>query len=310
VSEDVFSEALRESEERYRTLFEQAPFGVFLYDRSLRITECNAAFVKVLGATYEKLISLDLRRLKDQRVVPAIEKVIQEGEHSSYEGPYETTVSGWVINVHLRCSPLRDADGEVIGGMGVVEDVTERQRAIEAMRSSEQRLSLHVKSSPLGVVGWSIDGRCVEWNDSATRIFGFTASEMMGATMDRIVPERTRAKVTATAVRLVGRQGGERSVNENVTKDGRIILCDWYNTPLVDPQGKVIGIASLVQDITERTEAEAALKRSEARFRELIERARPSAFSAWLRARCSPSCTQTRSTASIASASGARGSSL
>ncbi|MGZ3420457.1 MAG: PAS domain S-box protein [Polyangiales bacterium] len=278
MSEEVFSEALRESEERYRTLFEQAPFGVFLFDRSLRITECNAAFVKVLGAPYEKLVGLDLRRLKDQRVVPAIEKVMQEGEPSSYEGPYETTISGWVIHVHLRCSPLRDADGDVIGGMGVVEDVTERQRAIEAMRSSEQRLSLHVKSSPLGVVGWSIDGRCVEWNDSATRIFGFTAAEMMGVTMDRIVPERTRAKVSATASRLLSRAGGERSVNENVTKDGRIILCDWYNTPLVDPQGKVIGIASLVQDITERTAAEDALKRSEARFRELIERAPEATF--------------------------------
>ncbi len=269
---DDFSDALRESEERYRTLFEQAPFGVFLYDRALRITECNAAFVKVLGTTYEQLVGLDMRRLPDQRVVPAIERVL-EGEPSSYEGPYKAMVSGWTVNVHLRCTPLRDAEGDVIGGIGIVEDVTERTRVLEALRASEQRLLLHVQSSPLGVVGWNADGRCIEWNESATRIFGYTASEMLGEGPERIVPPDELAKVTAVARRLVQKRGGERSTNENITKDGRRIICDWYNTALVDPQGKPIGIASLVQDITERTRAEEALKRSEARFRELIERA-------------------------------------
>jgi len=269
---DDFSEALRESEERYRTLFEQAPFGVFLYDRELRITECNAAFVKVLGAPYEQLIGLDLRRLKDQRVVPAIEGVL-EGEPSSYEGPYEATISGWTVYVHMRCSPLRDGEGDVVGGIGIVEDVTERTRVLEALRSSEQRLLLHVQSSPLGVVGWNAEGRCIEWNDSATRIFGYTASEMFGEGPEKIVPEDARSSVNTIAQRLMRKSGGERSTNLNVTRDGRRIVCDWYNTALVDPQGNVIGIASLVEDITERTGAEEALKRSEARFRELIERA-------------------------------------
>jgi two-component system, cell cycle sensor histidine kinase and response regulator CckA len=272
VASEDFTDALRESEERYRTLFEQAPFGVFLYSRELRITECNAAFVKILGAPYEKLIGLDLRRLRDQGVVPAIEGVL-EGEPSSYEGPYTATISGWTIYVHLRCTPLRDMEGDIVGGIGIVEDITERNRVLEALRASEQRLSLHVKSSPLGVVGWNVEGKCVEWNDSAARIFGYTATEMLGQGPEKIVPERSRKQVFSIAERLMHRVGGERSVNENLTKDGRVIVCDWYNTALVDPHGNVIGIASLVQDITERTHAEEALKRSEARFRELIERA-------------------------------------
>jgi len=281
VDEDDFNEALRESEERYRTLFEQAPFGVFLYDRSLRITECNAPFVKLLGASYQALIGLDMRKLRDQRVVPAIEHVL-DGEPSSYEGPYQATISGWTISIHLRCTPLRDGDGEVVGGMGVVEDVTERMRVLEALRASEQRLLLHVQSSPLGVIGWSADGRCIEWNPSAERIFGWSHQEMVGRTMEGIVPEHARAQVRVVAQRLVRGRGGERSTNENVTKDGRIIVCDWYNTALVDPQGQVIGMASLVEDITERKHAEEALKRSETRFRELIERAPEAIFVARL----------------------------
>lgn len=272
VDEDDFNEALRESEERYRTLFEQAPFGVFLYDRALRITECNAAFVKLLGATYEELIGLDIRKLRDQRVVPAVERVL-EGDPSSYEGPYQATLSGWTVMIQLRCTPLRDGDGEVVGGLGVVEDVTERLRVLEALRASKQRLSLHVQSSPLAVIGWTPEGRCIEWNPSAARIFGWSADEMYGESMDRLVPAHERAHVRSVALRLVARRGSQRSTNENVTKDGRRIVCDWYNTSLVDPQGNVIGIASLVADITERIEAEEALKRSEARFRALIERA-------------------------------------
>ncbi len=272
MSEGDYTDALRESEERYRTLFEQAPFGVFFFDRDLRITECNATFVKLLGAPYERLIGLELRKLRDQRIVPVLEGVL-DGEPSAYEGPYEATISGWTIFVHLRCSPLRDLNGDLVGGIGIVEDVTERTRVLEALRASEQRLSLHVKSSPLGVVGWNVEGKCVEWNDSAARIFGFTAEEMLGQSVDKIVPARAQRAVLGVAQRLGRRVGGERSLNENLTRDGRTIVCDWYNTALVDPHGKVIGIASLVQDVTERIEAEEALKRSESRFRQLIERA-------------------------------------
>ena len=60
---------------------------------------------------------------------------------------------------------------------------------------------------------------------------------------------------------LLLREGGERSTNENVTKDGRTILCEWYNTPLVTADGRVIGVASLVQDVTERKQAEEELNK-------------------------------------------------
>jgi PAS domain S-box-containing protein len=265
--------ALRESEERYRTLFEQAPIGVFIYDRATRITECNARFVQILCSTFDRLLGLDMSKLQDDRILPAILAVL-EGEPSYYEGPYSTTTSGVTIVVSMRLSPLRDASGDVVGGLGLVEDITERKRAQTALQESAQRLWLYMKRSPLGVVGWNLDFEIVEWNDAATRIFGWTEAEALGHTAwSLLVPASARDQVLEVRRKLFTRTGGERSRNQNLTKDGRKILCEWYNAPLVDPAGEVVGAVSLVEDVTERDGAEQALLRSEARFRALIERA-------------------------------------
>ena len=266
-------EALRESEQRYRTLFEQAPVGVFLYDSDLIITDFNARFVEILQSKPERLRRLDMRSLRDQNLLPTLEKALR-GETGLYEGRYAATTSDAHIVISLRVTPLRDARGAVVGGMGLVEDVSEQTRAASALQESEQRLALHVRRSPLGVLGFDPQGRIVEWNASASRIFGWSEAEALGHhAAQLLVPPAAREAILDVFRALVARRGGERSVNSNVTKDGRIILCDWYNTALVDDAGNVIGVASMVDDITERQQAERALKLSETRFRTLIENA-------------------------------------
>ena len=267
------SEALRESEQRYRTLFEQAPVGVFLYDRGFVITEFNSRFVEILRSRAELLRGLDMRHLRDQRLQPTLARAL-DGQTGLYEGPYAATTSDAHIMLSLRVAPLRDAHGAVIGAMGLAEDVRDRARAESALKASEQRLTLHVRRSPLGVVGFDPAGLIVEWNESAARIFGWSAAEALGRqAVEMLVPVSAREAVIDVFRALLARRGGERSINRNLTKDGRVILCDWYNTALVDDTGRVMGVASIIDDITERRQTEDALKLSETRFRNLIENA-------------------------------------
>ncbi len=126
------ADALRQSEDRYRTLFSQAPVGVFLYDRQLRILQCNERFVQILQSRAEALVGLNMNLLHDQRILPAIKAAIA-GERTTYEGFYQATTSSAHVCVALHLAPLLDVRGRVIGGMGVVEDITARRQAQEQL---------------------------------------------------------------------------------------------------------------------------------------------------------------------------------
>ena len=133
----------------------------------------------------------------------------------------------------------------------------ELKSAEEVLRISHQRLLLHRELTPLGVIEWNTDFECVYWNKAAEKIFGFTKAEVLGRHVtETILPESSREIVDKVWEGLLANKGGERSTNENITRDGRIILCEWYNTPLVDQNGSVIGAASLVNDVTEQKQSE------------------------------------------------------
>lgn len=135
----------------------------------------------------------------------------------------------------------------------------ERREVEAALRASEENLSLIIEESPMGIILWGMDFQVTRWNQAAERIFGYPAAEAMGRKAAFIVPPQARAHVEAVWQQLITKTGdGSRSRNENITSKGDVILCDWYNTPLVDATGENIGVLSLVEDVTTlvRTEQE------------------------------------------------------
>jgi PAS domain S-box-containing protein len=133
-------EALRHSEERYRALFEQSPVGVFLYDRELRITHCNPSLLRILDVGPEQVIGRSLAEVGDSRVLPLV-LAGSEGEPVSYEGPFRPSSREDDLWVSVQASPLRDGAGRVLGGIAVLEDVSERQRTQARLREQARELA-------------------------------------------------------------------------------------------------------------------------------------------------------------------------
>jgi len=121
---------------------------------------------------------------------------------------------------------------------------------------SEQHMRLHYERTPLGVIEWNTDFQVVDWNPAAERIFGYSKEEALGQHASFIVPRHERNEVDTVWQNLMTNQNVIHQVNENITQKGQSRLCEWYNTPLVDTHGKVIGVASLVDDVTEKRKAE------------------------------------------------------
>ncbi|MEG4106725.1 PAS domain S-box protein [Microcoleus sp. S13_C5] len=158
---------------------------------------------------------------------------------------------------------LVDDRGEIEYIIKTGIDITQRKQAEEELKASEQRLSFLFRQSALAVVEWDLNFKVTAWNPAAEQIFGYTATEAIGHhAAELIVPASARKIVDQVMNELLSQVGGINSVNENITRDGKTIICEWFNTPLVGEGGKIVGVASLTLDITERTQAEAALRQA------------------------------------------------
>ena len=153
----------------------------------------------------------------------------------------------------------------------IIHDITARKQAEEALRHSQERLALHIQKTPIGVIEYDLQRIIIQWNPGAERIFGYTAEEAIGRNACFNVPEKALAQVESILRAVESGTGGEHNTNENMTRDGRVIQCEWRNTPLVSPDGKLIGIASMVEDITEREHARKALLQYRDHLEELVK---------------------------------------
>jgi diguanylate cyclase (GGDEF)-like protein/PAS domain S-box-containing protein len=139
----------------------------------------------------------------------------------------------------------------------LAEEMLERLKAQQSELVAAQKLRLHFERTPLAVIEWDRQHRITAWNPAAEAIFGYPVMDAIGRGMpDLLGTEEDRGSLQDMCIELLETREGNKTTLSNTTKSGRTIHCEWYNTPLVDPLGKVIGFASLVQDITERLNTE------------------------------------------------------
>jgi diguanylate cyclase (GGDEF)-like protein/PAS domain S-box-containing protein len=124
------TQALRDSSQRLRVLFDQSPIGVMVFDWHMRITECNERFAKIAGMPHGDLVGFDLVSAEDSSLLSFYQAALR-GETSAYNGPYTLSAGHVQLWLQGEVSPLRDDTGATTGGIAVVWDTTEAKRAEE-----------------------------------------------------------------------------------------------------------------------------------------------------------------------------------
>jgi len=252
-------EALRASEQKHRLLLKHLPQRVFFKDRELVFVSCNDNFARDLGITPDEIAGKTDYDFYPEELAEkycADDRRIMASGH--LEDMEETHVQdGEELIVQVVKTPVADESGTVTGILGVFWDITERKRAEEALRESEERFRKVYETAPLGFVLWDRECRVTGWNRRAEELFGWTREEALGRSFfDFIIPEGARPRVAAVVEALLRGEIEPRVINENQTKSGETILCEWSNSVLYDREGRVTGAMSLALDITERKRAE------------------------------------------------------
>ena len=135
--------------------------------------------------------------------------------------------------------------------------IAQREQAEVTLRDRQRRLDVLIERTPIACVGWKPDYTIISWNPAAAQIFGFDESEIVGRNAFEVFMSPDIKPLVDEFWRTCSERGGatHNGLLRSVTKDGRSVICEWFNTPLSDEQGNVCEFISLAVDVTERNRA-------------------------------------------------------
>lgn len=273
VTEQVEAEqALKRSEARLLSIFRAAPVGIGLASNRV-LLEVNDRICEMTGYSREELLGGNARILypsdEDYDYVGR-EKYAQIRERGT--GSVETRwerKDGTIIDVILSSTPIDPHDLSA-GVTFTALDITERKRAEDALRESERRFREMLENVQLVAVMLNEQGHIIFCNDFLLELTGWGGEEILGRDwFDIFVPPELGVKQVFFESLAQGTIPAHYE-NDILTRQGERRLISWSNTLLRDPQGNIIGTTSIGEDITERKQAEAALRESEERYRHLF----------------------------------------
>jgi PAS domain S-box-containing protein len=256
-------EAVRESEERYRMIFNHSPLGIVHFDERGVIVNCNEHLIEIMGGSRETTIGFNmLESLQNEAMRSAILSALS-GKSGYFEGDYLSITGGKLTSVRAIYSRITSEDGNFIGAVGLFEDVTEKKVAEEALRESELRYRSLVETMSDGLLVRDEDYGVSYVNERLCRILGYSRDEMIGHLLTDFLDEENWSILKEQSARR--RKGADAPYEITLRgKDGRNIYAIMSPKPVFDADGHFKGSFVVITDITSRKQAEKALARQAA----------------------------------------------
>jgi len=264
---------------RYEQLFENANDGIFILDRQARFVTVNQRFAELAGMPREEIIGKTTELFLPGGFAQSLER-LERILHKGKLGPYELEVTTPLGNKVLSFNAFALYEGNTpVGVMNIARDITDLKRVAEEMI----RLSSTLRTSTDSIVLTDLEGKVTEVNDVTLKMYGADdKGDLLGkSAFDLIAPE-DREKAFAGMEEVLDKgdiKGREYHVS---SKNGSKIPVEMSVALIKDAEGRATGFVAISRDITDRKRAEAALRESEVRYRNLFENANDAIVSASL----------------------------
>lgn len=276
--------ALKLSEKKYRKLIERIQAAVVVHSNDGSILTSNTKAQEILKLAdnemkekspedpYWHFIDDGGRRLPvdEYPVIQVLKhgKSVKEKTIGVFHSDRDKLL--WVI---VYADPVFDDNGVLDQIIVTFMDVTDRMQIAQKLKESEQRYRSVYDTAPLAFVVWDKECKIQEWNDQAEKIFGYSRKEVLDRNFfDLIIPDIEKTMVEQVVENLLHGKLDTNVINQNITKDGNLIWCEWNNAILQDSEGHITAAMSLGLDITERVKAEEELKDHRQHLEELVEK--------------------------------------
>jgi two-component system cell cycle sensor histidine kinase/response regulator CckA len=256
-------EALRESEERYRSLFQNNHAVMLLIDpETADIVDANPAACSFYGWGHEELTSKKIsaiNTLTEEQVFQEIERA--ESEQNQHFFFRHRLARGEILDVEVFSGPITLNGKKLL--YSIVHDITERKQFIEALRDSEEKYRTALEANPDPVVVYNIEGKVVYFNPAFTRVFGWSLSERLGKKMNLFVPQENWPETEMMIQRVMAGESFSGIESRRYTKEGKIIPVSISGAVLRDMDGNPVGSVINLRDISQQKNLESQLQHAQ-----------------------------------------------
>jgi len=269
-------EALRQSEERYRTILDEMQDSYFEVDLAGNFTFVNDANCLQLGYSREELIGMNYRTITVsddvESVYNAFNQVYREGQPIRGFTFKTSRKDGSIGQGELAVFPLRSKEGEIIGFRGVGRDIARRLQMMEALRRSEERYRTVLDEMEEAYYELDLAGNLTFLNDALIRKSGRSREELMGMGYKDYTPAKDLERVYKAFNQVYKMGKPLKGIPlQAIRMDGTIISSEDTILPLRNKAGEIIGFRGVSHDVTERLQMMEALRRSEERYRTMLD---------------------------------------